>query len=164
MATINKLEKEARTLRQAVRYHTNPDEDERLSEMITQWRNAGREVVEQIFDRIPKPDPSSTGTQAQAQGHGHGHGHGHGSSDWFTGTGDTAREFEMQMTEEQENFLKYCPRNGDGEPVDSDGNSLIPNIGDFDLDKLIEEEGKGRRGESEDYIPTYRNGMSGTRM
>lgn len=159
MATITKLEKEARILRQAVRYYTNPDEDERLSDLISQWRMAGREVVEQLYDRIPEPDPE---TEATSSARAQNQGRGQGSSDWFTGGGAGASSRQYEMTEEQENYLKYCPRNQDGDPVDSDGNSLIPPLGD--LDKLVEEEGRGRRGESDDYIPTYRNGMSGTRM
>jgi hypothetical protein len=49
------LEKEARTLRQAVKYQNESEEDERLQDLIKQWRTAGRDVVEQIFDRVPKP-------------------------------------------------------------------------------------------------------------
>lgn len=146
---IYKLEQEARTLRQAVRYHTDITEDERLVDLIEQWRAAGREVVEQMFDRVPRPDPSSSGLAIASS-----------STSWFF---NSSNNDHLQLTDEQEKFLKHCPKNADGEPVDNEGNLLLPQPGD--LTKTMEDACRTRPGESEDYIPAYREGTTiGTKM
>lgn len=142
------MEKEARSLRQAVRYHTDISEDERLLELIRQWRSAGRDVVEQIYDRVPKPDPSAETDRP--------------GGSWFFGPGGGGGgRQEFDLTDEQERWLAHCPKNDDGEPVDEEGNTLFQPADD--LMKMVEEGCKARPGESEHYVPTYQNGMSGTR-
>lgn len=119
-------------------------------------------MVEQIFERIPKSDLEDEHAQAQVKAQAQQSG---GGSDWFTGgsgSGSGVMSREYELTDEQKRYLKYCPKNDDGEPIDEDGNSLIPDPGD--LGKIVEEGCKDRKGESEDYIPTYQNGMSGTRV
>ena len=139
------LEKEARTLRQAVKYQNESEEDERLQDLIIQWRTAGRDVVEQIFDRIPKPAGNDEVKQAR--------------NPWMT----SGRDDIMELTDEQENWLKNCDKNEDGEPIDEDGNPLIPGPQPNDLRNLMEEASKPRRGEKEGYHPRYDHDSTGRR-
>jgi hypothetical protein len=138
------LEKEARTLRQAVKYQNELEEDERLQHLINQWRTAGRDVVEQIFDRIPKPTENDEVKQ--------------GRNPWMSGGDDM-----MELTDEQEKWLENCDKNEDGEPIDHDGNPLIPGPQPNDLRNLMQEASKPRRGEKEGYHPKYDHDSTGRR-
>lgn len=128
------LEKEARTLRQAVKYQNESEEDERLQHLITQWRTAGRDVVEQLFDRIPKP---TEGDEVKSS-----------RNTWMERSSDG-----MELTEEQERFLRDCDKNEDGEPIDDEGNTLLPKP--QGLKGLMEEINKEGGGESDNYHPRY---------
>jgi hypothetical protein len=129
-AQICILEKEARILRQAVKYHSNPDEDDTLRELISTWRTAGRDVVEQIFDKIPEPLPGQEDAgQASTS-----------NSSWGASGG---RDDKYDITPEQERWLATCRKNEDGEPVDEEGNTLIPEP--RDLRSIIEEESRSAR-------------------
>jgi hypothetical protein len=138
------LEKEARTLRQAVKYQNELEEDERLQHLINQWRTAGRDVVEQIFDRIPKPTENDEVKQAR--------------NPWMSGRDDM-----MELTDEQEKWLENCDKNEDGEPIDDEGNPLIQGPQPNDLRNLMEEASKPRRGEKEGYHPKYDHDSTGRR-
>jgi hypothetical protein len=138
------LEKEARTLRQAVKYQNELEEDERLQHLINQWRTAGRDVVEQIFDRIPKPSENDEVKQAR--------------NPWMSGRDDM-----MELTDEQEKWLENCDKNEDGEPIDDEGNPLIQGPQPNDLRNLMEEASKPRRGEKEGYHPRYDHDSAGRR-
>jgi hypothetical protein len=50
------LEARVRTLRQAVRYATAPDEDDRLAGLVGVWRDAGRHVADKLFELVPRPE------------------------------------------------------------------------------------------------------------
>jgi hypothetical protein len=147
-AQIANLEKEARTLRQAVKYKTEQEEDERLQDLITQWRTAGRDVVEQIFDRVPKPTDNEDNSVNNSN-----------SNPWMSGGGGDG----MELTIEQERWLKECRKNEDGEPIDDEGNTLLPKPHENDLVNLIAEESKGRRGEKQGYYPRYEHDSTGRR-
>ena len=58
MTDISALEKRKHTLQQAIKIHNAPEEEVRLRHLISQWRDAGREVTELLFDVIAKPEPS----------------------------------------------------------------------------------------------------------
>lgn len=146
-ARITTLEKEARTLRQAVKYQTEQEEDERLQHLIIQWRTAGRDVVEQIFDRVPKPTEGEDEPNIS------------NSNPWMHGSSGGA----VELTIEQERWLKDCRKNEDGEPIDDEGNTLLPKPNSRDLVNLIAEESKGRRGEKEGYYPRYEHDSTGRR-
>jgi hypothetical protein len=138
------LEKEARTLRQAVKYQNELEDNERLQHLINQWRTAGRDVVEQIFDRIPKPTENDEFKQAR--------------NPWMSG-----RDHMMELTDEQEKWLENCDKNEDGEPIDDEGNPLIQGPQPNDLRNLMEEASKPRRGEKEGYHPRYDHDSAGRR-
>ena len=130
-ARLAVLETEARTLRQAVKYQNESEEDERLQHLIDQWRTAGRDVVEQIFDRVPKPTENDEVKSSR--------------NTWM----DSSRADSPELTVEQENWLKDCDKNEDGEPIDDEGNTLLPQPGDLRL--LLAEEGEGSRGKRGGY-------------
>jgi hypothetical protein len=139
------LEKEARTLRQAVKYQNESEEDERLQDLIKQWRTAGRDVVEQIFDRVPKPIEGDEVIRSDR-------------NPWMS----SSRDDGMEFTEEQERWLKDCPKNEDGEPIDDEGNTLIPKP--QDLGALLDEVCKPRRGEKGGYQPRHEHESTGRRF
>jgi hypothetical protein len=145
-AQIAILEKEAQKLRQALKYQIQSEDDDRLQDLIIQWRTAGRDVVEQIYDRVPKPTESEE--EADIKGR---------SNPWMMGNGDTG----PQLTEEQERWLRDCPKNEDGEPVDDEGNTVIPEP--QDLKTLIEHESRPIGGEKEGYFPRYDHDSRGKR-
>lgn len=63
MTEITALEKQKHILKQAIKIRSSPDEERRLRDLVSQWRNAGREVTEMLFKVMAKPEPSA-GEQA----------------------------------------------------------------------------------------------------
>lgn len=122
-AQLAVLEKEATFLRQAVKYLSNAEEDDELRELVSMWRVAGRSVVEQIFNHIDEPIAGQDDTAAQRQG-----------GSWLNSGGGDDR---FDITPEQERWLARCPKNADGEPIDDEGNTVIPKPRDFRL--LVQE-------------------------
>lgn len=58
MTDIAALEKQKHILKQAIKIRRTPKEEERLRGLVTQWRNAGRDVTEMLFQVIARPEPS----------------------------------------------------------------------------------------------------------
>lgn len=118
---ILELEKEERTLRNAIKYHTQPEEDERLVELINIWKSAGREVSELLFGIQAKPD--STGNSG---------GGGGGLISMFGSSGSgTSRDDsffappENDYTPEQIRMLARLPTDLNGKLVDDEGNLIF---------------------------------------
>ncbi|WVR09075.1 hypothetical protein IAU60_006136 [Kwoniella sp. DSM 27419] len=110
---INQVQQEILNLRKASKI-IEDDAERELSELIVLWRDAGREVVERMFARVPKPEQLNDSNAKPAY------------TSWDApDTHDTTG-----LTEEQIVYLRNAPRNADGEPVDQDGNLLIPDSGD----------------------------------
>jgi hypothetical protein len=61
MTEITALEKQKHILKQAIKIRSAPDEERRLRDLVSQWRNAGREVAEMLFQVMAKPEPSTDG-------------------------------------------------------------------------------------------------------
>lgn len=129
------------------------NEIKRVMELTKQWRLAGREMVERLFDLIPKPNdngndsartsiyPSSSTTQSL---------YGVYSSPWQDGI----------LTEEQRDFLSKADTNADGDPVDSEGNPLLPDVASADdVSRILREEARlaDMSGPGE-YMPKDRDG------
>ncbi len=55
-AEIAALEREVRILKQAVNLVRKREEDNRLAELVIQWREAGRIIVERLFSLVPQPE------------------------------------------------------------------------------------------------------------
>lgn len=51
----NSLEAQIRTLKSALKYSSNPDEDDRVAQLVHTWRDAGREVADRLFSLLPPP-------------------------------------------------------------------------------------------------------------
>lgn len=66
MAEISALERRKQVLKQAIKIRNAPAEEERLSNLVTQWRQAGRDIVESLFRVIPRPHPPSEGDTLQS--------------------------------------------------------------------------------------------------
>lgn len=43
-----------------MRFHTRPEEDDHLEELVQKWRSAGREIVERLFSCVPRPDAAGS--------------------------------------------------------------------------------------------------------
>lgn len=121
----------------------NPEKEDELQEDIDLWRIGGREVVERIFAIMPP--------QEQPKGSTHGPGHpGQGPYAW---SGETPRG--AILTYEQRDFLARAPTNDEGDPVDYEGNLLLPDVtSEEEVMKTIDSEARiaERRGERS-YIP-----------
>jgi ribosomal protein L12E/L44/L45/RPP1/RPP2 len=61
MADISALERQKQILKQAIKIRNSPAEEERLGDLVTQWRQAGRDIVEMLYQVIPKPEPAAEG-------------------------------------------------------------------------------------------------------
>jgi len=115
----------------------NPEKEDELQEDIDLWRIGGREVVERIFAIMPP--------QEQPKGH-----PGQGPYAW---SGETPRG--TILTDEQRDFLARAPTNDEGDPVDYEGNLLLPDVtSEEEVMKTIDSEARiaERRGERS-YIP-----------
>jgi hypothetical protein len=108
---IMEVEKQERTLKQALRYLSNPEEDERLEELVVKWKAAGREIAELLFDVTPKPD-----VDAQA---------GQRTSGWSS---YDDRGGEGGMTDEQLEYLANAPIDSEGKPLDENGNPVFAQV------------------------------------
>jgi hypothetical protein len=137
-AELAVLEKEARILRQAVKYLSNPEEDDTLRNLISTWRVAGRDVVEQIFDKIPEPAAGQGDDRSQGQG-----------GSWMTDGGGDSR---FDITPEQERWLANCPKNEDGEAIDDEGNPVIPKPRDM-RSVIAEACSSASTGRKDEYYP-----------
>lgn len=59
MADISALERRKQILKQAMKIRNAPAEEEKLGELVTQWRQAGRDMVEMLFQVMPRPETSN---------------------------------------------------------------------------------------------------------
>jgi hypothetical protein len=130
------LEKQERTLRQALRYLGNPEEDDRLEELVVMWKGAGRQVAELLFDVTPKPDPS-----AEAVSRGRGGWSGYGDS--MGGMGG-----EGDLTDDQLEYLANAPTNDKGETLDMEGNPIYAEVEELDLGQMLKNKKGSARGSS----------------
>jgi len=156
------LEAKARSLRQAVSYITNPDEDERTQNLIDQWRMAGREVVEKLFDRIPKPTDEQLSNQASINNNNNNNNQTNSqySSIYNTGSIQTAFQGDSQFKEYSYSelpddlrlFIEKAPKNEDGEVIDSEGNLLF-DIGEESLKDILADTNSGTRYGKSTYRP-----------
>lgn len=98
-------------LKKAAKYE-NDDSAGRLEELIIQWRNAGREMVERLFSLIPRPlDDGLLQTSSAYAPNAF-------SSGWYEGPST------LELTPEQQDYLAKAPLNKDDEPVDTEGNAF----------------------------------------
>lgn len=112
-------------LKKAAKYE-NDDSAGRLEELIIQWRNAGREMVERLFSLIPRPlDDGLLQTSSAYAPNAF-------SSGWYEGPST------LELTPEQQDYLAKAPLNKDDEPVDTEGNLLFENEGDQDVVKYLQ--------------------------
>ncbi|WVF65562.1 hypothetical protein IAT40_000291 [Kwoniella sp. CBS 6097] len=135
-ARIVALQNEIMETKKALKIVADNDE-EQIKELIHTWRNAGREIVERLFRDVPESDcpltPSTAGSRSasgrynpyQSGDFSRGGRSSSLSSNYWSSPDDTPI-----LTPEQAEYLKNAPRNADGEPVDEDGNLLIPDSGD----------------------------------
>ncbi|WVQ93227.1 hypothetical protein IAU59_000292 [Kwoniella sp. CBS 9459] len=146
-ARIVALQQEIMETKKALKILADNDE-EQIQELVHTWRNAGREIVERLFRDVPKPDhPLTVASTSGARHTGRystGVAQSNSSSYWSSSDDNTPI-----LTPEQAEYLRNAPRNADGEPVDDDGNLLIPDGGNEA--KFWEELGNERRFDEERY-------------
>ncbi|OXM78129.1 Swi5-dependent recombination DNA repair protein 1 [Cryptococcus neoformans Bt63] len=130
-ATILTVQNEVMLLKKAVKYD-NEDSAGRLEELIIQWRNAGREMVERFFSLIPRPLDDSPLQTSSA------YAHNNFSSDWYKGSST------LELTPQQQDYLAKAPLNKDDEPVDTEGNLLFENEEDQDVVKYLQKLGENK--------------------
>ncbi|ORY24766.1 hypothetical protein BCR39DRAFT_314427 [Naematelia encephala] len=141
---LTTLEARARKLRDALRSINDPEEDERLVSLTSQWRAAGREVVERLFALVPKPDTESTVIYKETIPSMTMFGDGVYSSPWK----------EIVFTPEQTECLRTAKRNAEGDPVDDDGELLLGDKSDSEeelRDELRKEVERGRNKDTGEY-------------
>ena len=140
------LESKARKLREALTYIEHPEKESELRDLVTLWRAGGREVVERLFVLIPKPDEAKSDTYYDS----------HSSPTPLPWSTDTARGHVLTL--EQRDYLARAPTNDEGDPVDYEGNLLLPDVtSQKELMRLVENEaamGERRHGKQGGYIPT----------
>ncbi|WVQ75528.1 hypothetical protein IAR50_005155 [Cryptococcus sp. DSM 104548] len=124
-AALTALQNEAHMLKKAIRYDSE-DSAGRLKELVTTWKAAGREMVERLYDLVPRPDPGTMSDNPYISKPA-------SSSYWQESSESTV------FTSEQEDLLAKAPRNKDGYLVDEDGNLLIPDVVDQDVGALMKE-------------------------
>jgi len=141
---IANLESKVRKLNQALTYIENPEKVAELQDLVDVWRAGGREIVERLFHIVPRPEEFSSALR-----------HGQTSSTSFQWSDDVKRP--SMMTQEQRDYLAHAPTDDDGDPIDSEGNSLLPDMMSQDeLMRAIESEanlGERRLGTGA-YLPT----------
>lgn len=130
-ATILTVQNEVMLLKKAVKYD-NEDSAGRLEELIIQWRNAGREMVERFFSLIPRPLDDSPLQTSSA------YAHNNFSSDWYKSSST------LELTPQQQDYLAKAPLNKDDEPVDTEGNLLFENEEDQDVVKYLQKLGENK--------------------
>ncbi|ODN95846.1 hypothetical protein L198_04464 [Cryptococcus wingfieldii CBS 7118] len=123
-AALTALQNEVLMLKKAIRYDAQ-DSAGRLQELIVMWRSAGREMVEKLYDLIPRPDPGTSDNPYISNPTPSGY--------WQESSASNG------LSSEQEEILAKAPRNKDGDPVDADGNLLIPDVADQDMGALMKE-------------------------
>jgi hypothetical protein len=141
------LDKRIRTLRQAVKYVSSEDEDERLARLVHTWREAGREVSDRLFALLPQPseDDERRGKKP--------------SSSWGWGWDDedaAADRYQPEpLTKEQVQYFLDAPTNANGDAVDENGVPLFGDDVDDDMSKIIERASAStpqHRGESKGHM------------
>lgn len=106
------LETKIRKLKEAISC-INDDKEAELEELIHKWRAGGREIVERFFVVVPRQEESSEANNPQ-------------SSFNYPWSEDAPRG--PMLTEEQREYLARAPTNDDGDPVDHEGNPLLPEM------------------------------------
>ena len=123
------LEKQERTLKQAIRYQTHPDEDEdRLTELVAIWKSAGRQVAEDLFSVTPKPDATADAERRQGQGGWDSEAYGNMGA---MGGG-------AELTDEQLEYLAMAPVNDEGDPLDEEGNPIFGHVEEVNMAEILE--------------------------
>lgn len=59
MADISALERQKQIMKQAIKIRNAPAQEDKLCELVTQWRQAGRDIVEMLFQVMPRPETSN---------------------------------------------------------------------------------------------------------
>jgi hypothetical protein len=132
------LEQEERTLKQAVKYLSSPEEDKRLADLIPMWRDAGRTIAEMLFEIMPKPEVGAPGDAA-----GMATGLGGGRGMWED---EPPLRREELLSEEEVATIREARLNEDGQPVDDEGNLLMGYDDDQDdLRGMVGRSGAERR-------------------
>lgn len=122
-------------LKKAVKYD-NENSATHLKELIIQWRNGGREMVERLFSLIPRPlDDSFLHSSAYAPNT--------FSSRWYEGPST------LELSPEQQHYLAKASLNKDDEPVDAEGNLLFENEEEQDVVKYLQKMGENKMHEIE---------------
>ncbi|KAK8843327.1 hypothetical protein IAR55_006982 [Kwoniella newhampshirensis] len=123
------LQNEILILKKAIKYNDGNDESH-LQSFIHQWRNAGRDIVERLFSIIPRPTQGDTDMiQSQmATTRSNGYDPSTPRTSYWSEQGNhfsAAPGLSMDQIE----CIRNAPTNEDGEPVDEEGNLLIPDGG-----------------------------------
>jgi hypothetical protein len=128
---VAELDKTIRTLKQAIRYLNEPEEDERLEQLISTWREAGRTVAELLFPKFPRPEDNKGTDHYKSHAY-------HAASSWDEPKpwGQPGEGWD-DLTEEQKRYLIDADTNERGEMVDNDGNPIFQL--EMDLDKFVVE-------------------------
>ena len=138
------LETQARKLREALNYLENPKEEESLQALTHVWLVGGREVVERLFAIIPEPDkPGATENQVHPT--------------YFNSSWNGYITSDSILTEEERKFLANAPTDDNRDPVDYDGNPLLPEpMSNTELQYLIGDQDavEYSSGREMDYRPT----------
>ncbi|WWD21158.1 hypothetical protein CI109_105641 [Kwoniella shandongensis] len=120
-AQVASLQNEILMLKKAIKYDEEDDETH-LHFLVHQWRNAGRDIVERLFELVPRPehqfDQQETKYSSQKQA-------SHGTNSW---TDQGRVPPTPTLTRDQLDYIRNAPTNEDGEPVDEEGDPLIPDM------------------------------------
>ena len=147
---ITSLENRARTLREALNLIHNTAQEDQLDLITHQWLSAGREIVERLFDLLPRPDPTANQTSSLVPIT--------RANPWKSYGYDRYETFN----DEQRKWLDHADRDNDGSPLDENGDVIMGMDGEVGmgaLDKMLNDEiGLARKreeksGKTGEYIP-----------
>ncbi|KAL1407607.1 hypothetical protein Q8F55_007040 [Vanrija albida] len=125
MELCSTLEAQIRSLKAAVKYSSNPDEDDRVAQLVHTWRDAGREVADRLFSLLPPPTEQAAAYRSEAWG-------------WD-------RNSDASMSREQAEFGVSGNVDINGNPMDRDGNPLFGD-GTDDFERLLRDASTPRSG------------------
>ncbi|WVO22631.1 uncharacterized protein IAS62_003961 [Cryptococcus decagattii] len=130
-AAMLTAQNEVMLLKKAVKYD-NENSATHLEELIIQWRNGGREMVERLFSLIPRPLDNSFLQTSSA------YAPNTFSSRWYEDPST------LELSPEQQDYLAKAPLNKDDEPVDAEGNLLFENEEEQDVVKYLQKLGENK--------------------
>ncbi|WVO15468.1 hypothetical protein L204_103126 [Cryptococcus depauperatus] len=121
-ATIITLQNEVILLRKAVKYDGDNSE-QHLHELISTWRSAGREMVERLYNLVPRPINNNS--------------HNPFVSPYTPYSYHTHESCYSELTPEQKELLNKMPKDKNGDVVDDEGNPLLDDGKDQDVVKFL---------------------------